>query len=48
MNLAMESKVSMCVNSSFSTWVTVFPGHVYCCPQTSVAIMTKEGTAPGP
>lgn len=47
LNLSMEARVSTCVNLSFSAWVTVSPGHVYCCPQTSVAIMMREGTTPG-
>lgn len=47
LNFSMEARVSMCVSSSSSAWVTVSPGHVYCCPQTSVAIMMREGTAPG-
>lgn len=42
----MEARVSMCVNLS-SVWVTVFPGHVYCCPQTSVAMVMGEETASG-
>lgn len=47
LNLSVEARVSICVNLSSLAWVTVSPGHVYCSPQTSVAIMMTEGTAPG-
>lgn len=45
-NLAVEARVSVCVNLS-SVWVTVSPGHVYCCPQASVAMVMREVAASG-